>query len=631
MHDLKDVMKDNYIRYASYVILDRAIPDIADGLKPVQRRILHTLFKMHDGKFHKVANVCGQVMAYHPHGDAPIYEALVNIANKGFLLDTQGNFGNIFTGDSAAAARYIETRLSPFALDVLFNPKLTDYVPSYDGRNSEPIVFPAKVPLLLMQGAEGIAVGMATHIFPHNFSELIEAEIHHLKGESYTLYPDFPTGGIMDVSQYEEGKGKIRVRAKIEVKDQKSLIIREIPPSTTTESVIQSIDDAARKGKFKIDGIFDYTADKVEIAISLPRGVYANDIIDKLYAFTGCEVSLASQLLVIHGGHPVEMSIPEVISVSVERLKWCLQRELEIEREELARKWFVRTLEKIFIEEHIYKKLEELEKYEQVYEVIQKSFKPFLPEIQKEPAKEDIDYLLAIPIRRIARFDRELNEKERKECIKRMGQIEKLLKDIKAYALTYLEGLLKKYKERFPRKTSIENLSVVDKRKAQEKQVDVFIDRKTSFVGLKVSSDEKITCSNLDRLVIVYDTGAYKVVPIEERVYVGMDEASIEGIFLFRKEQVFSCIYRDKETGFGYIKRFHVQQFILEKEYRYFEEGNELLFFTAGVGKLLVQLVPKPKQKLSLIEVDIDSYKPKGAQAGGVRLINRPVLCVSSA
>ena len=612
MEDLKSVMKDNYLRYASYVILDRAIPDVADGLKPVQRRILHTLFKMTDGKFHKVANVCGQVMAYHPHGDAPIYEALVNLANKGFLFDTQGNFGNLYTGDPAAAARYIETRLSSFALDVLFNPKLTEYIPSYDGRNTEPVVFPAKVPLLLMQGAEGIAVGMATHIFPHNFCELLEAEIHHLKGEEYTIYPDFPTGGIMDVSQYDEGRGKVRVRAKIEVKDQKTLVIREIAPSTTTEGVIQSIDEAVKKGKFKIDGIFDYTAENVEIALTLPRGVYAKDLIDKLYALTDCEVSLSSQLLVIHEGRPVEMTVSQVIALSVERLKWCLRRELEIEAEELQRKWFVRTLEKIFIEEQIYKKLEDLEKYEFVYDTLRKAFMPFHAELKKEPSKEDIEYLLSIPIRRIARFDRELNEKERRECLKRLQQIEKLLQDIKAYALSYLEGLLKKYKDSFPRKTAIENLSVVDKRKAQEKQVDVFIDRKTSFVGLKVSSDEKMTCSNLDRLIIFYDTGVYKVIPVEERVYIGMEDASIQGIFIFRKDQVYSCVYREKETGIAYIKRFSVQQFILEKEYRYFGEESELLFFTSGGGKLFVQLVPKPKQKLSLIEIQIEEYRVKG-------------------
>lgn len=629
MHDLKEVMKDNYIRYASYVILDRAIPDIADGLKPVQRRILHTLYKMHDGKFHKVANVCGQTMAFHPHGEAPIYEALVTVANKGFLLDTQGNFGNIYTGDSAAASRYIETRLSPFALEVMFNPKLTDYVPSYDGRNSEPVSFPAKVPLLLMQGAEGIAVGMATHIFPHNFCELLEAEIHHLKGLSYTVYPDFITGGIMDVSQYDEGKGKIRVRAKIEIKDQKTLIIREIAPSTTTESVIQSIDDAVKKGKLRIDSIFDYTAEEVEIALTLPRGVYAKDVIEKLYAFTECEVSLSSQILVIRNEHPVEMTVSEVIAFYVDRLKWCLQKELEIEREELQKKWFVRSLEKIFIEEQLYKKLEELEKYDLVYAVLQAAFKPYLQDIQKEPTKEDIDHLLSIPIRRIARFDRDANEKERKECIKRMHQIEKTLKDITSYALEYLEEVLKKYKDHFPRKTAIENLAIVDKRKAQEKQVDVFLDKKAGFVGLKVSSDEKMTCSNLDRLVIFYDTGMYKVVPIEERVYVGMDEASIQGIFVVQKEAVYSCVYKEKETGISYIKRFSVRQFILEKEYRYFEEEHELLFFSSGVGKILVHLVPKPKQKMSLLEVDIGTYRVKGAQAQGVRLINRPVLCVT--
>lgn len=626
MRDLKALMKDHYLRYASYVILDRAIPDIADGLKPVQRRILHTLFKMHDGKFHKVANVCGQTMAYHPHGDAPIYEALVTLAQKGYLLSTQGNFGNIYTGDSAAAARYIETRLSSFAQETMFNPKLTEYVPSYDGRNLEPVALPAKVPLLLMQGAEGIAVGMATHIFPHNFCELIEAQMAYLKGQKVEVYPDFATGGIMDVSQYDDGRGKIRLRAKIEVKDQKTLVIRQIAPSTTTESVMQSIDEAVRKGKIKIDSIHDYTAEEVEIAITLPRGVYADDMIDKLYALTQCEVSLTSGLLLIKDNMPVEMTVSEVIAYYVDRLKWCLQKELEIERQEVARKWFLRSLEAIFIEEKLYKELEELVKYEQVYEVLQKAFVPFKEELKNTPSKEDIEYLLAIPIRRIARFDREQNEKDRKECIKRLGQIDTLLKDISKYALGYLEGLLVKYKDSFPRKTVIDNLTVVDKRKAQEKQVDIFVDRKTGFVGLKVNSSDKMSCSNLDRLIVMYSDGVYKVIPVDDRIYVGRD-VPIEGVFVAKKDElVFSCIYKEKETGFAFIKRFSIQQFILEKEYRYFDEGCKLLLLTTKSCKPLLQLVPKPKQKLAAIEVDTESYRIKGVTAGGVRLSPRPVL-----
>lgn len=627
MYDLKSVMKDNYIKYASYVILDRAIPDIADGLKPVQRRILHTLYKMHDGKFHKVSNVCGQTMAYHPHGDAAIYEALVTMGLKGFLFDLQGNFGNIFTGDSAAAGRYIEARLSPFAMETMFNPKLTEYVPSYDGRNTEPVSFPSKIPLLLMQGTDGIAVGMSTHIFPHNFSELLEAEIAHLKGESLLVYPDFPTGGLMDVSQYEDGRGKIRVRAKIEVKDQKTLVIREIPPSTTTESIIQSIDDAAKKGKVKIDSISDYTSEGVEITISLPRSVYADDVIDKLYACTECEVSLSSQILVVQDGMPREITVSEAVAFYAERLKWCLRRELEIEKDELSRKWFLRRLEAIFIEEKIYKLIEELEKYDLVYDLLMKAFLPFKDELKVMPSKEDIDYLLSIPIRRIAKFDRELNEKDRKECQKRIHQIDKLLKDIVVYAQEYLGELLQQYGSRFPRKTAIENLAVVDKRKALEKQVDIGVDRKAGFVGLNVSLEEKISCSNLDRILVFYEDGVYKIVPVDERVYIGRD-SKIAGIYIFSKESVFTAIYREKESGISYIKRFSVQQFILEKEYRYFDESGELLLLTTSTGKVLIQLVPKPKQRLSSIEVVIEEYRVKGAQAQGVRISPRPVLCI---
>ena len=358
MDDFKQLMEQQYLTYAFYVIRDRAIPDVIDGLKPVQRRILETLRLMHDNKLHKVANVAGQTMALHPHGDAAITDALITVANKGYLLDMQGNFGNIYTGDPAAAARYIETRLSKLSLDTLFNPDLTETVPSYDGRKQEPVRLPVKIPLVLLHGIDGIAVGMSTHILPHNFVELLEAEIAILQGEKFSILPDFLTGGIMDASLYDKGKGKIKLRAKLEERDPKTIVITEICYGTTTESLIRSIDEAAKRGKIKIDAINDYTSDKVEIEIKLPRGVYAADVMKALYAYTECEVTLHSQIVVIRDEYPWEPNVDEILHYHVEHLQSYLKKELEIERDRLLEKIFNKTLDQIFIENRLYKKLE---------------------------------------------------------------------------------------------------------------------------------------------------------------------------------------------------------------------------------------------------------------------------------
>src|SRR3990167_9038894 len=405
MDDLKDQMKDHFIQYASYVILDRALPNVVDGLKPVQRRILEILWRQSDDKLHKVANIVGQTMQLHPHGDAPIYEALISLANKGFCLDRQGNFGNIFTGDPAAAARYIETRLSPLAKETLFNPDITEKIPSYDGRNFEPVTLPAKIPLLLMQGADGIAVGMATHILPHNFTELLEAQIAYLQGKNFKIFPDFPTGGIMDKSDYNKGKGKVKLRAKIEIKDPKTLIIREICYGTTTESLIRSIDEAAKKGKIKIEAINDYTAKDVEIEIKLPRGQYAEEILDDLYGFTECEVSLSSQIIVIKEGMPWETNVHDILAYNAEKLVEFLKRELVIERDRLLEKIFYKTLERIFIENRLYKKIETVKTLDGIHETLSQSLKPYRKKLVREPTQEDRDKLLQIPIRRISQFD----------------------------------------------------------------------------------------------------------------------------------------------------------------------------------------------------------------------------------
>jgi len=627
MQDVKFLMRDHFLRYASYVICDRAIPHLIDGLKPVQRRILQTIFRMHDGKFHKVANVVGQTMALHPHGDAPIGEALTNLANKGFLFDCQGNFGNILTGDPAAAARYIEARLSSLARETLFNPELTQFVPSYDGRNAEPVTLPAKIPLLLMQGAEGIAVGMATKIFPHNFQELLEAEIAILEEKHYRLLPDFPTGGLADVSEYEKGRGKIRLRVKIEIKDPKTLVIRDICYGTTTESLIHSIDEAAKKGKIKIDSISDYTAEKVEIEIKLPRGQYAEEIIDHLYAYTECEVTLHSQIVVIRDDKPVEMDVDEMLRFHVEKLREYLKGELDLEEQKCLGVIFSKTLEQIFIEKRLYKNIEELEEYEEVFAVLEKSFKPYLKQLARAPQKEDFEKLLAIPIRRIGRFDIEKNRTEIKEIEEKLEAVRKNLKKLKEYQIAYLRGLIEKYGDLFPRHTKIRRMEEVDMRAIETKEVEVGVDLKSGYIGTDVEGKGRVRCTNFDKLLIIYKSGQYRVINIPEKQYVGLEKDPILHVGVADKQTVFSCCFKDSENGFFYAKRFIVKQFILDKMYRCLPEGAKLQYFTQKADmKLHVLLVPKPKQKMAIAEFDFAKVLVKGVEAHGVRIANRPVM-----
>jgi len=630
MHDVKELMREHYLKYASYVILDRAIPNCRDGLKPVQRRILHTLHRMHDKKFHKVANVCGQTMAYHPHGDAPIYEALVNIAMRSNLLDTQGNFGNLYTGDPAAASRYIETRLSAFSEEVLFNPKITQYVPSYDGRNSEPVTLPAKIPLLLLLGAEGIAVGMSTKILPHNFVELIEAEIAILQGKEYSVYPDFPTGGILDVSEYNGGLGKVKLRAKIDIVDAKKLIISEICYGTTTESVINSIDDAVKRGKIKIDSISDYTAEKVEIEIKLGRGQYAQEIINHLYAFTDCQVQISPQMIAIKEDLPKEMTVSEILEYHVECLLEYLKKELELEEQEHLQGIFDKTLEQIFIENRLYKHIEETKSQEDMYKALVKSIKPFHHMLARAPVDSDYEKLLQIPIRRIARFDIEKNQESIQALEKKLEKVRSHLKKLKPYAIGYLESLLKRYGALFPRKTEIQKISEIDKKAIATKDITVGFDSKTGYLGTKVSGDVKITCTNYDKLLIFYSSGSYKVCNIPEKQYIGQDKESILHVGVADKETVFSCCYKEKESGLSFAKRFVVKQFILDKSYRFIEENTKLQFFTEKPEcMLLVELLPKPKQKVAAQTVDLTAVRVKAVTAHGIRISNRPIMNIS--
>ncbi len=626
MDDLKHQMKDHFIQYASYVILDRAIPNVIDGLKPVQRRILETLWRLNDEKLHKVANVVGQTMQFHPHGDAAIYEALVNLANKDFVLDKQGNFGNIFTGDPSAASRYIETRLSPLARETLFNPDITDKILSYDSRNMEPVTLPAKIPLLLMQGADGIAVGMSTHILPHNFSELLEAEISYLEGKDFRIYPDFPTGGIMDRSQYDKGRGKIKIRAKIEIKDAKTLVIREICYGTTTETLIRSIEEAAKKGKIKIESINDYTSRHVEIEIKLPRGQYAEELIDALYGFTECEMSLTSQVIVIKEGYPWETDVHEILKYNADKLVEFLKRELQIERERLLEKIFYKTLERLFIENRIYKKIETVKTLEGIHQALETSFKAFIKQLLREPKHEDRERLLQIPIRRISQFDIDKNQEEIALLEETLKEVEKNLKNVKKFTIDYLKRLIEKYGKDYPRKTRIKAIEEIDKRAIETKKIKVGFDPETGFFGTKVAGPVKLSCTNFDKIVLFYKNGTYQVVNIPEKQYA----ENVAWVDVADKKTVMNVVYKNKETGQAWAKRFIVEQFILEKSYHYIDDLGELLYISDNPKAVLeVQFASQANQKLKNILYPMKDVLVKGAQTRGIRVANQKVKKVT--
>ncbi len=617
----------NFLEYASYVIKDRAIPHIDDGLKPVQRRILHSLLEIDDGKFHKVANVVGHCMKYHPHGDASIYEALVVLASKNLFIDTQGNFGNVLTGDSASAARYIECRINGLAREILYRPELTELVDSYDGRNREPVVFPAKVPLGLVLGAEGIAVGMSTRILPHNFSEVIQAVQAELRGEPYVLYPDFPHGGLMDVSDYAQGQGKVLVRAKLDTSDEKRIVIREVPFGTTTESLIASIENAARRQKIRIAQINDYTSENVEIEIRLPRGVYTQDVVDGLFAFTDCEQTISVNLLLIVDNKPRVLTIPEVIRYHAKRLVTLLEQELRHEHAALMDKLHMRTLERIFIEEGIYKRIEKERTQDGVTGTVRTGFEPFRKELIRPVTDEDIERLLKIPIRRISLYDIERNRREVEEIRARLKEIEKHLSDLVSYALVFLDGVLEQHGSRFVRRTEIQGFQRVDIREAAARDKVLRYDGGTGYLGYEVSGgDELCAVSVYDRVLVVDATGRYRVIDAPEKLYVGKGMlfaglADKDALV----ETVFSVVYRNGE-GYTYLKRCRIEQYILEKEYELLPEGAKPLLLTTGED-LVVRLRYRKKPRLQKLEDDfvIKDYLVKSVRAAGVRLSTKEV------
>lgn len=626
MKDVKQLMREHYLKYASYVILDRAIPNAVDGLKPVQRRILHTLWRMHDGKLHKVMNVAGQTMVLHPHGDAPITEALVNMANKQFLLDMQGNFGNILTGDSAAAARYIETRLSPLALATLFNPDLTATIPSYDGRHQEPICLPAKLPILLMQGAEGIAVGMSTYIMPHNFVELLEAEIAILEGKSFTILPDFPTGGIMDASAYNKGLGKVKLRVKFDITDPKTVVIKEICYGTTTESLIRSIDEAAKKGKIKIDAIHDYTSDKVEIEIKLPRGHYAQDLIDALYLYTECEVTITPQMVSIKDDLPWESTVDEILQLNVAKLQEFLQRELEIEKERLIEKAFEKSLERIFIENRLYKPIEKIADYEEIHATVENGLRPFYSQLSREPNYEDREKLLNMPIRRISRFSAEKNDMEIAALEHELTKIIKELQNLVKFSINYIKNLIAKYGKDYPRKTAIETIGQVDWKALETRKIKVGFDPATSFVGTSVTTGSSFECTNFDKILLIYKNGSYKVINIPEKQYIDQKTNKIVFVGAADKKTIINVAYKDPAKRLMMAKRFVIDKYIIDKVYLYMEEGMELQYIsTLKDPTVELQFVPKAHQRTAKTLFEFKPLLVKNVTAKGIKMSPREI------
>lgn len=579
--------KDWFLDYASYVILERAVPSIYDGFKPVQRRILHSMKDLDDGRYNKVANIVGHTMQYHPHGDASIADAMVQIGQKDLLIDTQGNWGNILTGDRAAASRYIEARLSKFALDVVYNPKITEWQASYDGRKKEPINLPVMFPMLLVQGAEGIAVGLSTKILPHNFLELIEASINHLKGKRFKLFPDFPTGGIADVSNYNDGLrgGKIRCRARISQLNKNTLVINEIPFGTTTSSLIDSILKANDKGKIKIKKIEDNTAAEVEILIHLPSGISPDKTIDALFAFTNCENSISPLGCVIDDNTPLFIGVSDILRRSTDHTVQLLKQELEIKQNELEEQWHFASLERIFIENRIYRDIEEEETWEGVISAIDKGLKPYIKHLKREVTEEDIVRLTEIRIKRISKFDIEKAQQKIEALEDQIAEVKHHLKHLIEYAISYFQRLKKDYGEGKQRKTEIKIFDDVDASKVVIRNTKLYVNREEGFIGTSMRRDEYVTdCSDIDDIIVFTQEGKMMVTKVDSKTFVGK---GIIHVAVFKKKDkrtIYNLIYRDGARGPSYIKRFAVTSITRDREYDLANgnKGSKVWYFSAN-------------------------------------------------
>ncbi|MBB6213325.1 DNA topoisomerase IV subunit A [Borreliella californiensis] len=614
--DIRTVLKDNFLQYSSYVIKDRAIASVVDGFKPVQRRIIHSLFEMHDGNFHKVANVVGNTMKYHPHGDTSIYEALVNIANKDLFIEKQGNFGNLFTGDPASASRYIECRLTPLAFDVLYSKEITIYESSYDGRNNEPLLYPAKIPVILIQGSEGIAVGMAAKILPHNFNEILNAVKSELLGENYNIYPDFPTGGIVDVNEYADGNGKVLVRAKIETIDEKTIVIRELPFGETTESLISSIERAIRKNYIKVSSINDFTAENVAIELSLPRGVYASEVIEKLYHYTNCQISISVNLLLLSERYPVVYTIKDLVKFHAAHLQKILKMELELQKSKILEKIFYKTLEQIFIEKKIYKFLETISKEENIVSIILSEVLRYKEYFSREVLKEDVENLLKIPIRKISLFDIDKNSKDIKILNKELKSINSNISSIRGYSINFIDLLLAKYSKEHPRKTKISLIKSKNVKEIATKNMKVYLNLAEGFVGTSLFDGEFIGNASYYDKILVFRENSYVLKNIEDKTFI--DKKNVWALIYDinnSKEQIFSIIYLNRLDNFYYVKRFKIDKFITDKVYEFLGENDEFVDFSLS-PKFVEFLTNKDIVK----RIEIDNFMVKSRSSIGKRI-----------
>ncbi len=623
---LSGMYKDWFLDYASYVILERAVPHLHDGLKPVQRRILHAMKRLDDGRYNKVANIIGYTMQYHPHGDASIGDALVQLGQKDLLIDAQGNWGNVLTGDGAAASRYIEARLSKFALDVVFNPKTTEWKKSYDGRNNEPVTLPVKFPLLLAQGVEGIAVGLASKILPHNFNELIDAAIAYLKGKNFEIYPDFLTGGIADFSKYNEGirGGSIKIRAKIEKEDKKTLKITELPFSKTTQSLIDSILKANEKGKIKIRKIDDNTAENVEILIHLPAGTSPDQTIDALYAFTDCEVSISPNSCVIENSKPVFIGVSEMLKNSADNTVELLKKELQIKKHELQEAWHLTSLEKIFIENRIYHDIEECETWESIIKTIDKGLEPFKKMLLREVTEEDIVKLTEIKIKRITKFDIKKADEYIRGLEEEIKEVQNHLDHIIEYAINYYKQIRKKHGDGRDRKTEIRNLDSIAATQVVVANRKLYVNREEGFIGTGLKKDEYVSeCSDIDEVIVFLRDGKYIITKADDKVFVGKD---IIHVAVFKRNDnrtIYNIIYRDGLNGAIMIKRCAIKGITRDKDYTISKgtKGSKILYMTVNPNgeaeTVKIYLRPRPRLKKPIFEFEFSELAIKGRQSMG--------------
>lgn len=609
VHHLSGMYQNWFLDYASYVILERAVPSIEDGLKPVQRRILHSMKRMDDGRYNKVANIVGHTMQFHPHGDASIGDALVQLGQKNLLIDTQGNWGNILTGDRAAAPRYIEARLSKFALDTVFNPKTTNWQMSYDGRNKEPIALPVKFPLLLAQGAEGIAVGLSSKILPHNFCEICEAAIAYLKGEPFTLYPDFPTGGSIDVSRYNDGQrgGVLKVRAKIEKLDNKTLVIRDLPFGKTADTLKESILKAVEKGKIKVKKVDDMTSAEVEIQVHLAPGVSSDKTLDALYAFSDCEINISPNCCVIEDNKPQFLTVSDVLRHSTDCTMGLLRKELQIRRGELMEQLFFSSLEKIFIEERMYKerRFEQAKSMDEAVAFIDEKLTPFKPSFVREVTRDDILRLMEIKMQRILKFNKDKADELIARIKDEIKGIDHDLAHMTDVTINWFKFILDKYGKDHPRLTEIRSFDTIEATKVVEANEKLYINRQEGFVGTGLKKDEYVcNCSDIDDIILFYKDGKYKVTKVADKIFVGKNVMHVQVFKRNDKRTTYNAVYRDGKKGFYYIKRFNVTSITRDKEYDLTmgTPGSRVIYFTAN---------PNGEAELIKVTLDIDTTKKK--------------------